>query len=138
MKAGRHAYTASKLCNVMTARELAKRIATERPDVATAAFDPGFTPGTGLARDYPGPVGFIFRYLLPWFTRRGPRVSTPANSGRLLAELASLPAYASARGTYFAVHGTSAPAKSPSVLARDDAACEKLWEDSAKLVGLAP
>jgi protochlorophyllide reductase len=138
MKAGRHAYTSSKLCNVMTARELSRRLAADRPDVATAAFDPGFTPGTGLARDYPGPTGFIFRYLLPLFTRRGPRVSTPANSGRLLAELASLPAFASARGTYFAVHGTSAPAKPPSALARDDAACAKLWDDSARLVGITP
>lgn len=137
MNAGRHAYTASKLCNVMMARELARRLAGERPDVATAAFDPRFTPGTGLARDYPGPAGFIFRYLLPLITRRGPRVSTPANSGRLLAELASQPAFASSRGAYFAVHGTSAPEKAPSTLARDDTACAKLWDDSARLVGVA-
>jgi NAD(P)-dependent dehydrogenase (short-subunit alcohol dehydrogenase family) len=137
MSAGRHAYTASKLCNVMTARELAKRLAQDRPDVMTAAFDPGFTPGTGLARGYPGPVGFIFRYLLPLFVRRGPRVSTPDNSGRLLAELATLPAFSSARGSYFAVHGTSAPDKAPSTLARNDAACAKLWDDSARLVGVS-
>lgn len=49
--AGRRAYSSSKLCNLMTVRELARRT-PERPDLAVIAFDPAFVPGTGLARDY--------------------------------------------------------------------------------------
>lgn len=52
--AGRRAYAASKLCNIMAVRELHRRFGSERPDLMTAAFDPGFCPGTGLARDYRG------------------------------------------------------------------------------------
>ena len=137
MKAGQRAYATSKLCNVMTARELAARLAVSRPDLAVAAFDPGFTPGTGLARNYPGPIGLIFRYAMPLFVRRGEHVSTPASSGGLLADLVSSPRYQTARGGYFAVRGTQLEEKPPSALARDDAACARLWEESAALVGLA-
>lgn len=137
MKAGQRAYATSKLCNVMTARELANRLTASRPDLVVAAFDPGFTPGTGLARNYPAPIGLIFRYALPLFVRRSERVSTPANSGALLADLVWSPQYRTARGAYFAVRGVRLEERAPSVLARDAAACRRLWEDSAALVGLA-
>ena len=138
MTAARRAYSSSKLCNVMTARELAKRLSSSRRDIATAAYDPGFTPGTGLARSYPGPVGFIFRYLMPYFVRQTERVSSAANSGALLADLTVSQIYAGARGGYFAVRGKTLVETPPSTLARDDAACTKLWNDSAELVGLKP
>jgi NAD(P)-dependent dehydrogenase (short-subunit alcohol dehydrogenase family) len=133
--AGRRAYSASKLCNVMTARSLATHLAGDRPDIMLAAFDPGFTPGTGLARDYPGPLNLIFRHVMPIFMR-GERTSTPENSGRLLSELATEPRYQSARGGYFAVRGTQLVETPASKLAQDDAAGERLWRDSAAMVGL--
>lgn len=138
MKAGRRAYSTSKLCNIMTARELALRLKAIRPDVAVIAYDPGFTPGTGLARNYPGPTGAIFKYIMPLTTKPGGGVSTPANSGRLLSNLVTAPDYQTARGDYFAVHGTALQLREPSGLARDAAACARLWDDSARLVGLAP
>lgn len=133
-KAGRRAYSTSKLCNVMTARELARRLAPVRPDIAVIAFDPGFSPGTGLARSYPPPLGLVFRHLMPLFVR-GDRVSTPAISGRLLADLTTEAAYAGSRGAYWAVNRRRLIEEPPSVLARDDAACARLWEDSAALAG---
>jgi protochlorophyllide reductase len=136
MTAGRRAYCSSKLANAMTARELAARLAASRPDVAVIAFDPGFTPGTGLARDYPGPVGLIFKYIMPLITR-GPHVNTLANVGGRLADLVRSPDFAGARGEYYRVRGTALERKEPSTLARDPAACAKLWDDSAALVGLA-
>jgi protochlorophyllide reductase len=135
-KAGRRAYSTSKLCNVLTARALAADLAQARPDIMVAAFDPGFTPGTGLARDYPGPLSFVFRRIMPLFIREGARVSTPANSGRLLADLATAPDYQSSRGGYFAVRGPTLVQTPPSKLARDDAIAETLWRDSAAMVGL--
>jgi NAD(P)-dependent dehydrogenase (short-subunit alcohol dehydrogenase family) len=133
--AGRRAYSASKLCNVLTVRSLASHLAADRPDIMLAAFDPGFTPGTGLARDYPGPLNLIFRHVMP-LVMRGERTSTPENSGRLLAGLATEPGYADARGAYFAVRGKQLVETPPSTLAQDAAVAERLWTDSAVLVGL--
>jgi NAD(P)-dependent dehydrogenase (short-subunit alcohol dehydrogenase family) len=132
---GRRAYSTSKLCNVMTARELAVRTVVERPDVSIMSLDPAFVPGTGLARDYPAWASWLFRNILPLVVR-GEGVSTPPVSGRLLADLALEPAYAGQRGDYWSVRHKQLKNIAPSVLARDDAACAKLWNDSAALVGL--
>jgi NAD(P)-dependent dehydrogenase (short-subunit alcohol dehydrogenase family) len=135
--AGRRAYSASKLCNVMTARELALRQKQDRPDLMVASFDPGFVPGTGLVRDYPAPISWAFRKVLPLLLS-STRISTPEVSGALLADLVLLESYASARGDYWSVRQRQLKRVEPSLLARDAAASSKLWDDSAKLVGLAP
>lgn len=133
---GQRAYSTSKLANVMTARELAHRTAETHPDLTIIAFDPGFTPGTGLARDYPGPSGLIFRFLLPLLVKRTDRVSTPENSGRLLAELATDPGHAGLRGRYMAVRRQAVADTPPSAVAHDAELMAKLWDNSAGLVGL--
>jgi NAD(P)-dependent dehydrogenase (short-subunit alcohol dehydrogenase family) len=134
--AGRRAYSASKLCNVMTGRELAARIGNDRPDLMIASFDPGFVPGTGLVRDYPAPISWAFRTVLPLIIR-GENVSTPEISGALLADLALLDTYATSRGDYWSVRQRQLKRVEPSVLARDATVSAKLWDDSAKLAGLA-
>jgi protochlorophyllide reductase len=137
--ASRRAYSTSKLCNILTARALAHKLAADRPDVMIAAFDPGFTPGTSLARNYPAPLAFAFRHLLPPIIRlagQSRRTSTPANSGRLLADLVMSDAYQDARGDYFAVRGANLEKRDPSVLARDGELAIKLWDDSAALVSI--
>ena len=131
-RAGRRAYSSSKLCNVMTARELARRLSDTRPDVAIAAFDPGFTPGTDLVRAYPGIAPFVFRRVLP-FLMPG-NVRTPATSGGHLARLAIAPEFESMRGGYFAVRRRQLVEAEPSELARDAEACGRLWEDSLSLL----
>ena len=135
--AGRRAYSTSKLANLMTARELAVRLKGNRPDLAIAAFDPGFTPGTGLARGYPGIIPFAFKAILPVLSLMGGRVSTPGVSGKLLAGLAVSPAYAQARGAYFAVRSGRLIETAPSKLAQHGEACAALWDESAKMVGLS-
>ena len=131
--AGRRAYSTSKLLNVMTVRQLAKNLTSTRPDLMTASFDPGFTPGTGLARNYPGPARFIFQRVLP-LVIRGDRMSTPERSGALLARLVMDPEYATARGDYFSYHQKGLRNIPPSKLALDDAACQALWADSEALL----
>lgn len=133
---GQRAYSTSKLANVMTARELALRTEDSRPDLSVIAFDPGFTPGTGLARDYPGPSGLIFRFLLPHLVRRTDRVSTPENSGRLLAALATESRFAGLRGRYLAVRRDGLLDVAPSAVAHDAELAARLWDCSEKLVGL--
>jgi NAD(P)-dependent dehydrogenase (short-subunit alcohol dehydrogenase family) len=136
LKAGQRAYTSSKLCNIMTVRELARKLSATRPDLSVCAFDPGLTPGTGLARDYPWPIGEIFKHVLPRLPFRSERMSTPAISGELLAELVISDGYQRLRGEYFAVRGGKLIKLSPSNLAQDDAACEALWIGSAGLLDM--
>ncbi|MDX2235788.1 MAG: SDR family NAD(P)-dependent oxidoreductase [Hyphomonadaceae bacterium] len=131
--AGRRAYCASKLCNVMTGRELARRLAPGRPDVSVATFDPGFNPGTGLARDYGPAAQFVFRHVMGLVVR-GENVTRPAISGAALATLAVDPAFAGARGAYFSMRRHRLTEVAPSTLARDDAACAALWTDSGALL----
>lgn len=133
--AGRRAYSSSKLCNLMTVRELARRT-PDRPDLSVIAFDPAFVPGTGLARDYGAALDWLFRRVFP-LVIRGANVSTPSISGEALAALATAPAYEGRRGEYWSVRSKRLTLATPSVLARDGAACAKLWDDSAAMVGLA-
>jgi NAD(P)-dependent dehydrogenase (short-subunit alcohol dehydrogenase family) len=134
--AGLRAYSSSKLCNVMTVRELAVRTATSRPDLSILALDPAFVPGTGLARDYPAALSWIFRNILPIFVR-GEGTSKPEISGRLMADLVLEDAYAHARGDYWSVRSHKLKLVDPSVIARDATACARLWDDSAEMVGVS-
>ncbi len=129
--AGARAYSASKLANVMTVRALARHA----PGVASLAFDPAYVPGTGLSRAAPRPVVWLFERLVPLAMRRD-RLSTVSRSGAALAALATDPAHAGDRGAYWSMRGEPVRVE-PSTLARDDAAGERLWADSARLVGLS-
>jgi len=134
--AGRRAYSTSKLCNLMTIRELARR-RSDRPELTILAFDPGFVPGTGLARSYGALINWLFRNILP-LVIHGPHVSNARRSGQTLAALATDPVYAGGRGVYWSMEKGHAIDRQPSTLARDAAACAALWDDSAALVGIAP
>lgn len=132
--AGRRAYSSSKLCNVMTARELAFRTAETRSDLSIMAIDPGFVPGTGLARDYPAVANWMFRNIIPLFAR-GEGTSRPKISGRLMADLILDETHSHARGEYWSVRSHVLKLVDPSIIARDPVACAKLWDDSTLLVG---
>jgi NAD(P)-dependent dehydrogenase (short-subunit alcohol dehydrogenase family) len=131
-QSGFRAYSSSKLCNIMTAREAAKRY----PSLSVMAFDPGYVPHTALGRDNPKWVATLVSYILPLLMKQD-RSSTIPRSGQFLADLAVNNRFGSSHGTYWAVRGKDLIAIDPSKLARDDAACTALWDDSARLVGLA-
>ncbi|MCU1640137.1 MAG: hypothetical protein JWN03_412 [Nocardia sp.] len=101
--AGRRRYTTSKLCNVLTTYELARRLGDETPPPITVnAFDPGLMPGTGLGRDYPGIQRLAWRFLLPAMTLvPGLNIHTPRRSAAALARLVLDPALAGTTGRYF-------------------------------------
>jgi len=78
-------YATSKLCNLMTVNELARRLSAER--LGVFSFDPGLVPATGLARDH-GPIAHrLYGGLAPLISWL-PGASTPKKSGRALAWLA--------------------------------------------------
>lgn len=130
--AGRRSYNTSKLCNVLTAYELARRVPAE---VATFhAFDPGEMPGTGIARDYGGARGLAWHHLLPLVARvPGTPMRTTKASGTALAALVTAPPPGPATGSYFS--GRSETRSSAE--SYDPAKAADLWETSVALIAAA-
>jgi len=126
------AYSSSKLCNIMTALEAAKR----HPAISVMSFDPGYVPHTGLGRDHGPVIARLISLIVP-LTMKSDRTSTVERSGGFLASLATDAAYADCHGDYWSVRGRALLRVEPSALARDTVAGARLWDDSAQLVGLA-
>jgi NAD(P)-dependent dehydrogenase (short-subunit alcohol dehydrogenase family) len=142
---GRLAYVHSKLCNLWFAYELARRLAgtdpaNGAPRLTVNAFDPGLVPGSGLARDYPAPLRFVWNRLLPAAARLLspvlPTINPAWKSGRALARLVTDPALASVSGKYFPSHARWREAPS-SDASYDPERARALWEASVRLSGLA-
>jgi NAD(P)-dependent dehydrogenase (short-subunit alcohol dehydrogenase family) len=126
---GRRAYTTSKLCNVLFAYELDRRLGHGEQGVTVNAFDPGLMPGSGLARDYPPLQRLAWRYVLPAL-RVLPGVRSTRTSGRYLAGLAGDARFDGVTGEYFA--GAKPIRSSADSYDRDKAV--DLWETSERLL----
>jgi NAD(P)-dependent dehydrogenase (short-subunit alcohol dehydrogenase family) len=129
-KAGRRAYSTSKLCNIMTAYELARRL--DPATVTVNAFDPGLMPGSGLARDYGFVMRLAWRFILPAARLFVRNVNSTQISGQALANLATAERYAGVTGRYF-----EGEKEIPSSdLSYDRGKSALLWAGSAALAGL--
>ena len=126
---GRRRYTTSKLCNVLFAYELDRRLGE---DVTVNAFDPGLMPGSGLARDYPPLQRLAWRYLFPAL-RVLPGVRSTRTSGRYLAALVNDARFDDVCGQYF---DGLRPVKSSAESYDRDKALD-LWETSEALLAHA-
>jgi light-dependent protochlorophyllide reductase len=129
---GRRRYTTSKLCNVLFAYELDRRLGHGEQGVTVNAFDPGLMPGSGLARDYPPLQRLAWRYLLPAL-RVLPGVRSTRTSGRYLAALTGDARFDGVTGKYFAGRK---PIRS-SAESYDQAKAVDLWETSEQLLAHA-
>jgi NAD(P)-dependent dehydrogenase (short-subunit alcohol dehydrogenase family) len=134
--AGR-AYTASKLCVVLTARALAAQPEARARQLTVVAYDPGRTPGTGLLRN----EGLVLRALWqvlgsPLLRPLVPRANGREQAGGALAELALGTTRPPAGRTYAALRRGELTWPDPSELARRDDLMVALWRDSAEFVGL--
>lgn len=133
--AGRRRYTTSKLCNLYTTYEYARRFAAS-PDarlqsLRVNALDPGFMGATGLARTYSAPLRFISRFVIPALSLFVSNIHDPAISGWRLALLAS-GSEGSATGKYFSDgRETQSSAASYDVQKALD-----LWNASAEMTHL--
>jgi NAD(P)-dependent dehydrogenase (short-subunit alcohol dehydrogenase family) len=110
-------YSKSKLANMLFVRALAPKL--EGTGVTVNALHPGVI-ASELARDFPAP----FRWMAKLFfksTEQGAKTSL---------HVATAPELASVSGRYFADSKEAKPGKS----ALDDAAAERLWTESVKLV----
>jgi len=115
-------YSRSKLCNILFTRALAKRLAGS--GVITNSFHPGFVrtrfgdaTGGGMARI----IGLMKLFAI-----------SQEKGADTLIYLASANDAAQASGLYFYKRKPVDPSK----LAQDDAAAERLWQDTAKIAGI--
>lgn len=130
-------YSSSKLCNLLTARGFARYGTEEGSGVTVVAYNPGFTPGTGLDRSANRTVRTLMRTAVP-VARRFVRINTVAEAGRTLAELALGQTRPPQGRVYASLVRGELTWPDPAPLARSDSAMDSLWRDSAALVGLEP
>jgi NAD(P)-dependent dehydrogenase (short-subunit alcohol dehydrogenase family) len=143
---GRLAYVNSKLCNLWFTYELDRRLTAaglsndSRP-VSVNGFDPGLVPGSGLARDYPRALRFVWNRVLPGLARLLTRVIAGINpadkAGAALANLVLDPSLAGVSGKYFPSH-TRWRAAPSSEASYDASRARELWEESVRMTGLTP
>lgn len=126
---GRRRYSTSKLLNVMTAYDLARRLAPQGIDVN--AYDPGLMPGTGLARDA-GPVGRLLWRTVARAAVLLPGAATPSASAAHLDRLVRDPAWAGRTGRYVSLGRE----RRSSAQSYDVAAQRALVDDCLALAGL--
>ncbi len=122
-RAGMEAYGTSKLLNILWTRELARRLLGT--GVTANCVHPGGV-NTGFGDNNSGLIGAVFklgkRFML-----------TPEQGADTLVHLASSPEVDGETGGYW----TRRKRIEPSAAARDEAAGRRLWEESARIAGMA-
>jgi len=116
-------YGVSKLCNILFTRELARRLAGT--GVTANCLHPGF-----VATRFGDQSGGLFS----WVIRVAKNFAlSPQKGAETLVHLASSPDVAKVTGEYFYKCRPATPTKQ----AQDDSAAQRLWQETAKIVGQA-
>jgi len=143
---GRVAYVNSKLCNLWFTYELVRRLeaaklSSDARPLSVSAWEPGLVPGSGLARDYPFALKFVWDWILPGVARvltlRFPTINPAPKSGAALARAVLDPALERRSGLYFPSHSRWREAPS-SDLSYDVGKAGELWQESLRMTRLAP
>lgn len=82
--AGRTAYSTSKLAVIYLVHEYARQL---RHDIDVISYNPGFVPGTGLARNADAVSRFLMGRIMPLMALT-PMATSQADAGRFLADAA--------------------------------------------------
>lgn len=119
---GMKVYGRSKLCNILFTRELARRWAGTHVTVNT--LHPGF-----VSTRFGDQSGGLFSYVV-----RAAKLFaiSPEKGAETIVYLASSDAVTRVSGQYFYKCRVATPTKE----AQDDAAAQRLWEETAKLAGI--
>lgn len=131
---GGRRYATSKLCTILYAYELDRRLRRVGTPITSIAYDPGFIPDTGMGLMAPA----IFRSSAAKFVLRtiGVTMGQMPFSGDALGMLAVDPTFAHESGKYFhSKDGLLSEARS-SAVSYDQERARNLWGDSEELVHL--
>jgi NAD(P)-dependent dehydrogenase (short-subunit alcohol dehydrogenase family) len=135
ISAGRR-YATSKLCTILYAYELDRRLRRAGTAKVSIAYDPGFIPEIGMGKQAPA----IFRSAAVKFLLRklGMTMGQMPLSGEALGMLAAAAEFAEMSGKYFHSNNCVLKEARSSNASYDERQANKLWSDSKKLVQLEP
>ena len=129
---GGRRYATSKLCVILYAYELDRRLRRTGSRISSIAYDPGFLPDMGMGRGAPA----IFRSSVVKFLlgKMGMTMGQMPFSGEALALLVAEPAFAASSGEYFHSKDGKLGEVRSSLATYDKAKAARLWRDSEELV----
>ena len=127
---GQRRYSTSKLCNVLTTYILHEKLADK--NIRVNAFDPGLTPGTGLAKSYPAPLRFAWNNIMPVMRYFRKNTNSPATSGSRLANLAFSNELKQLNGIYY----SDGKVTKSSTDSYNKAYQTDLWKSSIEMTGI--
>lgn len=139
---GIRSYTASKLCNLMTAQSFARLDEVKARQIDIVAFNPGLTGGVS-GRDASRLqylfVRFLTLTLFPLIGLFRPEfvMNAPEHSGKMLADVALGVIAPPPDQVYVSLVKGRPTFPDPSELARNQDAQDRLWHESAVMTGLA-
>jgi NAD(P)-dependent dehydrogenase (short-subunit alcohol dehydrogenase family) len=133
-------YTTSKLCMILYAYELDRQLKKSHSKIASIAFDPGATSGTGFLRSMPKPVQWLAETsFIHWLMKRmGTTMGDIEFSGESMAMIAADTNYANGAGKYFQTNDGKLIERRSSKLSYDEQRASKLWKDTKSLIHLQP
>lgn len=139
--AGIRSYIASKLCNLMIALSLARLDEVKARAIRVIAFNPGLTGGAS-GRDasalQKALVTVVMHTVFPLFGLFRPEfvMNRPEHSGKMLAEVALGTIVPPGDRVYVSLVKGKPTFPDPSELARNRDAQDRLWRESATMVGM--
>lgn len=127
-------YSTSKLCNLLFTYELDRIFKEQKKQITVNAFDPGFSPGTGLTA---GGSRFMSFMMGSWFMKfmmwvMGIVTSTPKKSGKAMARLLLDSELDSVSGKYFQINKEINSSPDSYNLSY----AQELWGKSVKMLNL--
>lgn len=126
-------YATAKMYAMMTAYELDRRLRAENKPITVNSWSPGVVPTTQAGKG----MNPVMKRMITsrWFVNfMGSHLSTEQEAARALGGLLVSSKYSDVSGKYF-----DGFKESPSsVESRDERKASAVWEQSAKLAGLAP
>lgn len=131
-------YATSKLCMMLYAYELDRRLKKASSSIASIAYDPGATSGTSFLRNMPKPVRWLTSTaFIHWIMKRsGITMGDIVFSGKSLAQVAIDPNFVNGSGKYFQSNDFKLIERRSSKLSYDEQRALKLWDDTKKLIGV--
>jgi NAD(P)-dependent dehydrogenase (short-subunit alcohol dehydrogenase family) len=131
-------YSTSKLCIILYAYELDRRLRRRHSAVGSIAFDPGLIPETGLTRTSSKPVQWLVTTspVKAILKMLGVTMGSVNFSGAALAKIVADPVFADGSGKYFQSHNGSLIEAKSSKMSYDAQRAGKLWSDSEQLAHL--
>jgi hypothetical protein len=116
----------------MTTYILHEKLAAQA--IRVNAFDPGLTPGTGLAKSYPIHLRFAWNNIMPVLKYFRKNTNSPATSGSRLANLAISTELSHLRGIYY----SDGSVTKSSIDSYNKSYQDDLWKSSIELTGIRP